>query len=77
MSACASARMNLFGMSLAMTEPPDLVDLYLELALSGAKADDPRLVALMAAMSPEQLERGKEAIGELLLRHEPLPAKPN
>jgi hypothetical protein len=49
----------------------ELVAAYLEIALSGAKADDPRLAVLVAAMTNEELEVAKRAIGAEILRREP------
>jgi hypothetical protein len=55
----------------------DFVDLYLELVRRGAKPDDPRLAALCELMTDEDLARGKAALGELWLRAELFPARPN
>ena len=59
-----------------MTEA-DLVAEYLELALSGARADDERFRLLMDAMTPAEVQRAREAIGAELLRREPVPPKAN
>jgi len=55
----------------------DIVAVYLEIALNGAKPDDPRLAALMDAMSNEELQRAKERIGLELLRRQLPPARPH
>jgi hypothetical protein len=55
----------------------DLVAEYLGLALSGARPDDPRLVLLLDAMTPAEVQRAKEAIGAELLRREQIPERPN
>jgi hypothetical protein len=51
---------------------------YLEIALAdGARPDDPRLAVLCDAMTNDQLERAKQAIGAELLRREPVPPRAN
>jgi hypothetical protein len=60
-----------------MTERPDFAGLYLELVRRGGRPNDVRLAALTEAMTAGELERAKAALGELWLRAEPPPARPN
>lgn len=53
-----------------------LVELYLRVATSGARPDDPRLAALMNGMTNDELERTKQAIGLELLLRQPIPPRP-
>lgn len=55
----------------------DFVGLYLEIVRRGAKVDDPRLAAMLDAMSPDELQRARRAIGELWLRSGPITGAPN
>jgi hypothetical protein len=58
-------------------EPDGLADLYIRLAFSGAKPDDPRLAVLADVMTNEELGQAKERIGLELLRGQPVPPKAN
>ena len=59
-----------------MTEA-DIVAEYLEIALHGARPDDPRLAVLSDAMTNEELQRPKEAIRAELLRRAAIPPNAN
>ena len=60
-----------------MTPLSDIVEAYLQIALNGARPDDPRLAMLMNAMTNEEIERAKEAIAAEFLRREPVPPRAN
>jgi hypothetical protein len=55
----------------------DFADLYVALVRSGARGDDGRLVRLADAMTDDELKRAKAGLGEMWLRAEPRPARPN
>lgn len=60
-----------------MTPLPDIVEAYLQIAFNGARPDDPRLAALLDAMSNEEIERAKKEIAAEFLRREPVPPRAN
>lgn len=62
---------------LPLDEPDGLADLYIRLAFSGAKPNDPRLAVLADVMSHEELGQAKERIGVELLQRQPVPPKAN
>jgi hypothetical protein len=51
-----------------MTESPDLVALYLAALAEGARADDPRLFALLARMTPGENEAVKQRLIDACVR---------
>jgi hypothetical protein len=74
------ARLEAWGalrLFLPEDEPDGLADLYIRLAINGARPGDPRLAVLADVMSHDELELAKEAIGLEFLRRQPPPARSN
>lgn len=55
----------------------DFVGLAIEFVRRGARPGDARIEAMLAAMSRDELQRGRRAIGELWLQAEPITGWPN